>query len=166
MIHLVTLFGALGLLVSSPVLQGKPASDANIVHVFVKTESTSDHINAALWRKSIDDVAAAMGQSKKLLTLVTRDADGDVALELIERTVVTPKVVVGLPSRPNDPMPGMNPVRTILLRVKLTTTGRTLEFENKNKPYESDSGWRAAAQDVANQVVKWIDGHRAELLKR
>ena len=156
----------LALFLQGPALQGKPAPETPVVHVFVKTDAMPDHANVALWRQSIEDVAAAIGQSKKPLTRVTSEADGEVTLQLIERSVITPKVVIGLPPRPSDPIPGMTPVRTIQLRVKLTAGKHTLEFANKNKPYDSAEGWRAAAQDVANQVVKWIDGHRAELLKR
>ena len=56
------------------------------------------------------------------------------------------------------------PVRTAVLRVRLTFGEDSVVFTNKNKPAESARGWKSAADDIASQIEKWIADRRARIV--
>jgi hypothetical protein len=106
----------------------------------------------------------ALGKHKTLLVRVEKEELGDLKIEVVERRVDVPRVVVGVGARPGQP-PGMSgPARTVQLLVALDWRGDDVDFQNKNKPLESQRGWVAAADDVADQLRKWIADHRARIL--
>jgi len=77
-----------------------------------------------------------------------------------------PRMVIGISPRPGEPAGMAAPTRTVVLRVRLTLAGEPVEFTNKNKPQELPDGWKRAADDIGNQIEKWVAGRRAEILKR
>ena len=102
---------------------------------------------------------------------MTDDALADIELEVVDRSLLVPKVVVGLGAggRQGDPttIPGMStPVRQAVLRVAMKGGGEPLVFTNKNKPAESTQGWKSAAEDIGNQAEKWISARRDEIIRK
>lgn len=148
-----------------------PAPNPALVRVFVHTDDLGDSRELAERRESVRDLTKAVANKKKTLAAMDVKAGSDVVLEVLERTVFVPKVVIGLSPRPGDPtnMPGMGmngPVRQVILRVKLTAGGDPLILTNKNKPAESTQGWKSAADDIGGQVEKWIAERKGEILNK
>jgi len=146
----------------------EPTPDPKLVRVFVQTEMEGEAGDLAGKRQSVEDLTSALGSKsrKKTLVLVSSAKDADVVIEVTERSVVTPKFVMGLGPRPGESGLLQGPTRTPLLRVELVSGGETLGFTNKNKPIESPKGWELAADDVADQIEKWAKAHGQEILKR
>jgi hypothetical protein len=161
---------ALALMLSGGTPQGlAPAPNPGLIRVFVHTEETGQASELADRRQSVRDLAAALAKSKKTLAVVDAADKADVVAEILDRGVTVPKVVIGLSPRPGDPssIAGMGtPVRIVVLRIKLTSGDVSPIFTNKNKPAESRGGWKSAADDIGNQIEKWIAQRRAEILKR
>ena len=136
-----------------------PASTQKIVRVFVETSDLGEGDELADRRTSVRDLVAALGAKKKMFAVVDDEAKADVAIEVIQRAYVVPKVVLGIGARPGQSTIGATPVRTAELRVRATVTATTLSvaFKNKNKPADHPRGWRSAADDVADQIAKWVE---------
>ena len=146
-----------------------PAPDPSLIRVFVHTEIAGQASEMNDRRQSVKDMAAAVARHKKSLVVVDDESKADVVIEILDRAVTVPKVVLGLQPRPGDPssIAGMNgPVRIAVLRAKLTSGNLAPVFTNKNKPAESQGGWKAAADDIGQQIDKWIGERRADIIKR
>jgi hypothetical protein len=133
-----------------------------VARVFVKTDEGGEGSELAGRRQSVTDLSAAFASRKKAFVVVDNEAKADLIVEVVDRSVVTPKVVMGLSPRPGDPssIAGMNgPVRTAVLRVRVLRQEYTPIFTNKNKPAESAPGWKSAAEDLAGQIEKWMKTH-------
>jgi len=145
------------------------APDPSLVRVFVRTDDMGEPRELAARRESVRDLSAALASRKKSLVIVyTRNA-ADVVLDVLDRGVTVPKVVIGLGARSGDPttIPGMaQPARQAVLRVAMTAGAEPMIFTNKNKPNDSSRGWKSAADDVVNQVDKWVKARREEIIKR
>ncbi|HEX5071261.1 MAG TPA: hypothetical protein VFV78_13680 [Vicinamibacterales bacterium] len=154
-------FLALGwvLLTIAPAAVPIYSPQAKTLHFYVKTDEGGERKDLEARRESVSDVTAALAAKKKVLTAAEGEAGADVLIEVIERSVYVPKVVMGLNPRPGDPssIPGMiAPVRSPVLRVRVTRGPVAIVFTNKNKPPESLRGWQEAASDVAGQIEKWL----------
>jgi hypothetical protein len=137
----------------------KASAPTEVVRVFVKTDEGGEGSELAGRRQSVTDLAAAFAVKKKVFVVVADEEKADLIVEVIDRSVVTPKVVMGLSPRPGDPssIAGMNgPVRTAILRARVVRRDHTPIFTNKNKPAESARGWKSAAEDLAGQIEKWL----------
>ncbi len=145
-----------------------PAPDPTRIRIFVQTDIGGAGSELAAKRQSAADLTSSLTSKNKKKTLAVVDAarDADAVIEVIERRVVTPKFVMGLPPRSGDPMPVTGPTRQPILRVRVTSGETTLEFTNTNKPIESPAGWKMAADDVVGQIEKWAVAHRDEIVKR
>ncbi len=40
-----------------------------------------------------------------------------------------------------------------------------VSLQNKNKAYDNPRGWKSAAEDLAEQIDKWVGQYRAEIIK-
>jgi hypothetical protein len=146
-----------------------PAPNPALIRVFVQTDDGGESQELSDRKQSVKDVAETLGTKKKTLAVVDAADKADLVLEILDRSVTIPKVVMGLSPRPGDPsaIAGMNgPVRVVTLRTKLMLGDYTPVFSNKNKPAESPRGWKSAAEDIGNQIEKWIAERRDEILKR
>ena len=147
-----------------------PTPNPSLIRVFVHTEIAGQASEMADRRQSVKDMTAAIAGRKKSMVVVDDESKADVVLEILDRAVNVPKVVMGIQQpRPGDPsaIAGMNgPVRIAILRAKLTSGDLAPTFTNKNKPAESANGWKAAAEDIGQQVDKWIGERRADIIKR
>jgi hypothetical protein len=146
-----------------------PTPNPALIRVFVQTDDQGESHELSDRRQSVRDLAEALGTKKKTLAVVDAADKADLVLEILDRSVTVPKVVMGLQPRPGDPssIPGMNaPVRVVTLRAKALLGDFTPVFSNKNKPAESPRGWQSAAEDIGGQIEKWIGERREEILKR
>jgi hypothetical protein len=145
-----------------------PTPDPKLIRIFVQTEVGGAASDLAGKRQSVKDLVSALsGKSKKkTLAVVESAAEADAVVEVTERSVVTPKFVMGLQPRPGESMTLAPPARQVTLRVTVTSGRDALGFASKNKPIESPTGWKMAADDVADQIEKWAAANRDEILKR
>jgi hypothetical protein len=140
--------------------------DPNLIRISLRAtigELTPDEAGT---RQSVKDISSALAGKKKTLTVVDDPHDADVEVQIVSRSVVTPKVLIGLGPRSGEPMSVSTPQRSVVLRVTVTSGDQKLEFANKNKPVDMPEGWKSAAGDLANQIDKWVAAHRDEIIKR
>lgn len=147
-------------LLQSPASTGHTPPAANLIRVCVLPE---DDAGAADFRESAKDLSKAFADKKKDLAL-TAEAQADVVVTVMDRSVTVPKVAIGIvtPGRIGSPPAG--PIRELHLTVKLSSGGDVVEITNKNVARESTGGWASAAADVAKQVEKWIAEHKKAIL--
>jgi len=146
-----------------------PAPNPALIRVFVQTDERGESHELSDRKQSVRDLTETLGTKKKTLAVVDAADKADLVLEILDRSVTVPKVVMGLSPRPGDPsaIAGMNgPVRVVMLRTKLMLGDYTPVFSNKNKPAESPRGWKSAAEDIGSQIEKWIGERRDEIVKR
>ena len=142
-----------------------PPPNPSLIRVFVATESEGEPRELADRRTSVADLTAALSSKKKSVVIVDDEDKADVVIEVIQRAIEVPKVMVGIGSRPGEPPGGLAPARTGRLRVTLMFGAMAVNLENKNKTSDNPRGWKSAADDVADRVDKWIDQFRAEIIK-
>jgi hypothetical protein len=161
------LFAAL-FFASSHAPAGQATTAPALVRVFVHTDELGDGAELAGRRDSVKDLRAALADKKKTVVIVPEKDRADVVIEVVDRAVTIPKVVFGAGPTSGQTGPGpAQPARAVHLKVKLTYGEKSeLPFTNKNAPIESSGGWKAAADDIAKQLDKWIAAHREELLVR
>ena len=125
------------------------------LRVFVATDELGGDLAAR--RTSVTDLAASLATKKKLFVIVESEDKAEVLVDVLDRTVDTPKVVIGLGARPGQPPgPAAGPARTVRLRASVKYTGETTILTNKNSPLENNRGWKAAADDLAKHIETWI----------
>jgi hypothetical protein len=88
--------------------------------------------------------------------VVTKEDAADLDVEVIIRGLTVPKFVIGIGARPGDPPGGNAPLKVAVLRVRLTRGEVATDFTNKNKPGDTPRGWKSAADDIVDQIEKWI----------
>ncbi|MEO6223390.1 MAG: hypothetical protein ABIP90_09075 [Vicinamibacterales bacterium] len=170
------MFVALLLLISSGAGHQVPAStpqpDPKLIRVLVQTGEVGDPIEVEARRDSVKHLSLAVtGKNKAGVVLVSSESDADVIVNVESRSTTVPKVVIGLSggmSSPNGrPGPAPTPVKVVKLdaTIGIARERDTTRLANKNRPKENESGWKSAADDVANQVNKWIADHRAAILQ-
>ncbi len=144
---------------------GGSAIAPSLVRVFVHTDEDGEATELAARRQSVKDLGSAIASKKKSLALVDAEENADVVLTIDDRAVTVPKIVFGLGARPGQQPGGGGVVRVVVLHMTLAWSNRSTRFSNKNKPFENPRGWKSAADDIANQVEKWIAAHRADILQ-
>jgi hypothetical protein len=149
-----------------------PQLDPKLIRVHVQTDDGGDASELAARRESVKHLLAAVAGKKKA-GLVVADAEeaADVVVEVESRGVTVPKVVIGLSGGMGSPSgrPGAptGPVRVARLDVTIAIArhGDPSEITNKNRPNETASGWKSAADDVAKQIEKWIADRREAIIE-
>ena len=149
----------------TPAQTPAPTASA-LVRVFVRTDDTGEPSELAARRQSVQDLASALASKKKSLAVVEDEDQADVTVDVVDRGLLVPKVVIGISPRPGEPTGMAGPTRTVVLRVRLAFGQEAVGLTNKNKPTELPDGWKRAADDLGGQIEKWIAAHRAEILKR
>ena len=162
---------ALTLATVQPSVQTPSPTDASLIRVRIDTDPGGIPDELAARRESVAHLLAAVRANKKSgIVIVTRPDDPtDVIVDVADRGVTVPKVVVGLnggTGSPNGRMP-TNAVRVVQLRVTVTLARDVdpVEIKNKNHPNETTSGWQSAAEDIAKQLDKWIAEHRDAIIQ-
>jgi len=144
---------------SSPASVPVQPSQTAVARVFVKTDDGGEKSELAARQQSVVDLTDALGAKKKTFTVVESESAADVVVDVLDRGLYVPKVVMGIGPRPGDPstIPGMvTPVRSPVLRIRVTHGTVATTFTNKNKPPESTRGWQEAAADLTGQIEKWL----------
>jgi lauroyl/myristoyl acyltransferase len=138
------------------------AAPAAVVPVFVHTEDTGESSELAARLASVKDLTAALAAKKKTMAVADTVEQADLFIEVVSRGLVVPKVVIGLGPRPGDPPGARGVVRTAVLQVQVRQDrdGKGVDFRNKNKPNDNPRGWKSAADDLADQIEKWIRERR------
>jgi hypothetical protein len=137
-----------------------------LIRVYVDTRTGS--IDPKGLEQSAKDLTAALAGKKKLFTIVDDEDKADVVLEVQERTVTVPKIVIGIGPRPGQPS---NPASTMPAREARLHVGGSLvhgdesiDMRNKNRANDHPGGWKSTAEDIAKQVEKWVSDRRAKIL--
>jgi hypothetical protein len=159
-------FAAALILSTGQAPTGQAPAPARVVRVFVHTDDLGDAPELAGRRDSVKDLRDALAGKKKTVAIVSERDRADVVVEVVDRAVTIPKVVFGVAPAAGPAGTGpARPAKAVHLRVKLAYGEKDeLPFANKNAPIESSGGWKAAAEDIAKQLDKWIAAHRDELL--
>lgn len=132
------------------------ATTARVVRVFVQTDDGGEPSELAARQASAKDLSAALASKKKTLRVVEDEDSADIVIDVVDRALTIPKVVFGLGARPGEPS-AIGPTKTAVLRVRLTSaTGLGTDFTNKNKAADNPRGWKSAAEDIADQIDKWV----------
>ena len=149
-----------------------PQLDPKLIRVHVQTDDGGDASELAARRDSVKHLLASIAGKKKAGIVVADAEDGaDVVVEVEQRGVTIPKVVIGLSggmgSPSGRPSPATQQVRVVKLgvTVAIARDGDPSEITNKNRPNETESGWKSAADDVAKQIEKWIADHREAIIE-
>ena len=151
---LVLIVGAMGT-IAVPEAQ-TPA----LPRVYVSTKPSGDKQDLRDRQESVSDLKSALRGKKKSLSVVEEEKQADIVVDVVERTTTVPRVRIGLGS------PG-GPGRAAHLKVMLTRSEKEpVPFTNTTAVLESSGGWRAAANDIAKQIEKWILDHRNDLGSR
>jgi hypothetical protein len=146
--------------------QARTARQPNpsLVRVYVHTDDAGDRAELVARRESVTDLSEALADKKNDVALVEDEPQADVVVEVIDRTVTIPKIVIGLGARPGQTPGYPAPARATHLRVKLVYRDESMVLSNKTAALESNGGWQGAARDIAKQVDTWIVDHRARIL--
>lgn len=149
--HALVLFIASLVAVQSVFHAQRPAP-----RVFVHTEPDGEQSELAARLQSVKDLTAVLATKRERFTLVEARDKAQIVIEILDRSVKVPRVVIGMGARPGQP-PGNNaPARTVILRVRVTEGPDEVIVTNKNTPLESARGWKSAAEDIVKQVEKLI----------
>ena len=148
--------------VASTSAQQKPPLDPALVRVYLHTDDGGHPDELKARQESVKHLAESLAKQKKLLALVESEEQADVSVEVVERRVTVPKLVVGVGARPGQPPAA--PARAVQLLVRLTHRRVSEPLANKNSPLESSRGWVSAADDVAKQIESWIKDNRARII--
>jgi hypothetical protein len=161
-------FFAVSFLLSAQAPAGQAKTPPALVRVFVHTDELGDGAELAARRDSVKDLREALAEKKKTVVIVPEKDRADVVVEVVDRAVTIPKVAFGVGPTAGPAGSGpATPAKAVHLKVKLSYGEKgELPFTNKNAPIESSGGWKAAADDIARQLDKWITAHREELLVR
>ena len=154
------------LLASGQTVGQTPAApNAALIRVHVHTDDGGIDEELAARRTSQKDLVTALASKKKWIVIVDDEEQSDVSLEITGRSITVPRVVIGLAGRPGQPpSPGL--VRRGTLSVTLESGSVTLRLTNKNATSDNPGGWKSAAQNIADQVEKWVREQRDAILKR
>jgi hypothetical protein len=153
------------ILQSAGVSQADPA----LIRVYIDTRTHAGDVGGLAERQqSGKDLATALAGKKKLVTIVDDEDKADVVLEVQDRMVTVPKIVIGIgprPGQPTDPATTL-PVQQAQLRVSvsLAHADESIEIKNKNRANDHPGGWKSAAEDIAKQVEKWVTDRRSTIL--
>ena len=157
----------------APVLAVAPAGQApstpqpetKLVRVFIHTADGGEPNELAARLESVKHLSEALGK-KKTLAMVSGEDRADVVIDVKGRGLIVPRVVFGTGPRPGDPPGGAAMARVVQLTVAVNAQrlDERESFKNKNKPVESQLGWKSAADDIAKQIEKWVTDRRTAIL--
>jgi hypothetical protein len=138
-----------------------PPANPSLIRVWVDPDSDDIKELAA----SVKDLAESVASKKKSLVTVADEDLADVTVHVVQRLVEVPKLVFGVGSRPGEPPGGVTTLKTAKLQVQLRFGDMQVSLANKNKAYDNPRGWKSAADDLADQIDKWVGQYRAEIIK-
>ena len=126
--------------------------------VFVHTDDTGVAEELAARQASVKDLSEALTSRKKFFTVVDDEEKSEIQIKVLGRGLTVPKVVLGLGPRPGESAIGTAPTKNAELSILVTVTSNDLtkEFKNKNKANDNPRGWKSAADDLADQLEKWM----------
>ena len=157
------------LLVGAQNVPAQAPPDPKLVRVHVGTDDGGHPAELAARRESAKHLIAALAGKKKTLAIVEDEDKADVVVEVIDRALTVPRIVFGSATTTGGGNPGPAPPPTRVVQLRVTASaGRVVdpvEIKNKNRPVESEPGWKAAADDIAKQVDQWIAEHRARIIE-
>jgi len=135
------------------------------VRVFVQTDASGIAAELTARETSVKDLSEALASHKKLFVVVDDEDKSEIQVEVLGRGLTVPKVVFGIGTRPGETSVGNAPTKNAELRIRVTVTSSDLrtDLKNKNKANDNPRGWKSAADDLANQLDKWVLEHRAEI---
>jgi hypothetical protein len=135
--------------------------------LFVQTDDSGVAEELSARRTSVRDLSEALASHKKVFVIVDDEDKSEMQIEVLGRGLTVPKVVFGLGPRPGESSIATGPAKNAELRIRVTVTQSdlTAELKNKNKANDNPRGWKSAADDLANQLDKWVLEHRAEIGK-
>lgn len=142
----------------------RPATPLPAISVFVQTDDGGDAGELAARKTSVKDLAASLAAKKKTLNVVDDEDKALIVVEVVGRALTIPRVMIGLGPRPGE-SGAVGPTKTGVLRVRLTVGEYAVDFANKNKAFDNPRGWKSAADDLADQIDKWLLEHRAEIIR-
>jgi hypothetical protein len=140
-------------------------AQSSLIRVFVEAEHDTN-IEVDDLKTSAKDLSAALAAKKKALTLVDDRDKADVVVVVVDRAIEVPKVVMGVDVRPGRSASAGAPVSRAFLKLTVTSGPSKVDLKNKNMANDNPKGWKSAAEDLADQVEKWIDKNRTEILAR
>ncbi len=162
---------SLSVVASGQSAGASPQPDPQLIRVHVQTDAGGVAEELAGRRASVAHLVTAIaGQKKgKVIAVVADEDTADVIVEVRDRGVIVPKVVIGLGAMGSQPgrRAPVAPSRTVELRVtlRMARADEAFELANKNRPVDAEPGWKQAADDIAKQVEQWIADHRAAILQ-
>ena len=144
------------LVVSALLLAGQSTKPA-LPLVCITTSDEGDASDVKGRQESVKDLRADLASKKKDLVVVDEKDRADFVVEVLERTTSVPRVLF-TPMEPGVAGPvSTGPTRAVHLRVTIVRgSSDPVEFTNKSTAIESKGGWNSAADDVAQQIDKWI----------
>jgi hypothetical protein len=146
---------ALAAVAASPAWSPAQTPAKAPLRVFVQTDEIGGDLTAR--QASVTDLTAVLSTKKKLFLVVDDEEKAEVIVDILDRTVDTPKIVIGIGARPGMP-PGsaVSPARAVRLRASVKYGEQTEILANKNSPLENQRGWKSAAEDLATQIERWV----------
>ena len=137
------------------------------VRIFVQTDESGVAEELAARKTSAKDLSESLASHKKLFVVVDDEDKSEMQVEVLGRGLTVPKVVFGIGTRPGESGIGNAPTKHAELRIRVTVTSSdlTADLKNKNKANDNPRGWKSAADDLANQLDKWVLEHRAGIGK-
>jgi len=146
---------------TKPAPPAPPPPKPELIRVYVDTGGDDDKDLTT----SARDLAEAIADRKKSLASVDAEEKADVTVEVVQRATEIPKLVIGIGSRPGEPPGGATPAKIGRLQVRIRFQAMQVSLQNKNKAYDNPRGWKSAAEDLAEQIDKWVGQYRAEIMK-
>jgi hypothetical protein len=136
-----------------------------LIRVFVETDDSGVAEELAARKTSVKDLSEALGSRRKLFVVVDDEDKSEIQIEVLGRGLTVPKVVLGLGPRPGESSIGSAPAKNAELRIRVTVTSSdlTAELKNKNKANDNPRGWKSAADDLVDQLDKWVLENRAAI---
>lgn len=133
------------------------------IRVYVHTEDDGDPRELKARKTLTTDLGEALKSKKRTLVVVDEEERAEVVVEVVGLGMTVPKVVIGLGPRPGDPTATMAPVKNVEVRVQVTAGTLSVSLKNKNRAADNPRGWKSAAEDLADQIDKWVFERRAKI---
>lgn len=160
--------GLFAALVAMPAMPAATTQAAKLLRVFVQTDDSGDGEELAARQQSVRDLSQALASKKKIFVIADSEDSADVEIEVVGRGVTIPKVVIGIGPRPGPSSIATGPVKAAELRIRVSLKSPAVGYDsagnlkNKNKAADNPRGWKSAADDLADQIEKWIFERRGK----
>jgi len=142
-----------------------PGPNPSLIRVYVETDAGGEDTEQGGRKTTVKDLAEAVANKKKSLASVDDEDKADVTVEVLQRVIEVPKVVIGMGTRPGEPPGGATTLKTAKIRAQLRFGDMQVSLQNKNKAYDNPRGWKSAAEDLADQIDKWVGQYRDVIIK-